>query len=112
MKTSKEIKDFFEAKATLAQARGVDAKNIILDPGLGFAKTREQNWFLLENLKYFDCLNMPLLIGASRKSFTDKTLELSLKAARLAYNANAYILRVHDVKETKDFLEDIAREEK
>ncbi len=108
----KEIKEFFEAKATLAQARGVDAKNIILDPGLGFAKTREQNWFLLENLKYFDCLNMPLLIGASRKSFTDKTLELSLKAARLAYNANAYILRVHDVKETKDFLEDIAREKK
>jgi len=108
----KEIKEFFEAKAKLAQARGVDAKNIILDPGLGFAKTREQNWFLLENLKYFDCLNMPLLIGASRKSFTDKTLELSLKAARLAYNANAYILRVHDVKETKDFLEDIAREKK
>ncbi len=108
----KEIKEFFEAKTNLAQASGVEAKNIILDPGLGFAKTREQNWFLLENLKYFDCLNMPLLIGASRKSFTDKTLELSLKAAKLAYDAHARILRVHDVKETKDFLEDIAREQK
>ncbi len=108
----KEIKEFFEAKINLATARGVKAENIILDPGLGFAKTREQNWFLLENLKYFDCLNMPLLIGASRKSFTDKTLELSLKAAELAYKAKAHILRVHDVKETKDFLEDIAREQK
>lgn len=108
----KEIKEFFEVKTTLAAARGVPTKNIILDPGLGFAKTREQNWFLLENLKYFDCLNMPLLIGASRKSFTDKTLELSLKAAKLAYDAKAYILRVHDVKETKDFLEDMAREQK
>lgn len=108
----KEIKVFFEAKAKLAQERGVKEENIILDPGLGFAKTREQNWFLLENLKYFDCLNMPLLIGASRKSFTDKSLELSLKAAKLAYDAKTYILRVHDIKETKDFLEDIAREQK
>lgn len=108
----KEIKDFFEAKTAIAAAQGMNKKDIIIDPGLGFAKTREQNWFLLENLTYFNALNMPMLIGASRKSFTDKSLELSLKAAKLAYDAKAYILRVHDVKETKDFLEEIAHEQK
>jgi len=101
----KEIKDFFEEKTARACACGLDKKDIILDPGLGFAKTRDQNWFLLENLKSFKSLKMPLLIGASRKSFTDKTLELSLKAAKYAAEAEAEILRVHDVKETVSFLE-------
>lgn len=102
----KEVKDFFEQKTALAISAGLPKENIILDPGLGFAKTREQNWYLLENLSYFNSLNMPLLIGASRKSFTDKTLELSLNAAKLAMKANAAILRVHDVKETKTVAED------
>jgi len=108
----KEVKDFFEQKTALAVEAGLPKENIILDPGLGFAKTREQNWFLLENLPYFNALNMPLLIGASRKSFTDKTLELSLKAAEFAFKANAAILRVHDVKETKNFLEGLSYEQK
>jgi len=101
----KEIFIFFEEKIALAIKAGIPRQNIILDPGLGFAKTKEQNWFLLENLKYFNSLNLPMMIGASRKSFTDKTLEMSLKAAALAMAADAAILRVHDVAETKKSLE-------
>jgi dihydropteroate synthase len=97
----KEITAFFEDKISLAARAGLPASDIILDPGLGFAKTKEQNWYLLENISYFSALRLPLLIGASRKSFTGKTLELSLKAAKMAMAAGADILRVHDVKETK-----------
>ncbi|MDR0952845.1 MAG: dihydropteroate synthase [Elusimicrobiota bacterium] len=100
-----DIHKFFEEKIEIAKQLGV--KNIILDPGLGFAKTRKQNWQLLDNLDCFKNLNLPFLIGASRKSFTDKTLEKSLEAVKKAYQANAAILRVHDVKETKQFLENL-----
>lgn len=103
----KEITEFFEERILAAVAAGLSGENIILDPGLGFAKTREQNWFILENLNYFKSLNMPMLIGASRKSFTDKTLEKSLLAAQYAAVSQAKYLRVHDVKETINFLEAI-----
>ncbi len=99
-----EISAFFDQKIQLAAALGLERKDIILDVGLGFAKTREQNWFLLENMAHFNKFNLPLLVGASRKSFTDKTLELSLKAAKLAKEAKADIIRVHDVKETARFI--------
>ena len=99
-----DIFDFFRSKIEIAKEHNLPKTNIILDIGLGFAKTREQNWQLLENLDFFKALDLPLLVGASRKSFTDHTLELSLKAARLAWQAKVDILRVHDVKETADFL--------
>jgi dihydropteroate synthase len=100
-----EIYDFFEIKIKEAAAAGTARENIILDIGLGFAKTPEQNWFLLENLKYFAPLGLPLLIGASRKKFTGGSLELSLKAAATAARNGAAVLRVHDVGETKKMLE-------
>ena len=99
-----DIFDFFRSKIEIAKEHNLPKTNIILDIGLGFAKTREQNWQLLENLDFFKALDLPLLVGASRKSFTDHTLELSLKAARLAWQAKADYLRIHDVKETADFL--------
>ncbi|MDR1684313.1 MAG: dihydropteroate synthase, partial [Elusimicrobiota bacterium] len=77
------------------------------DIGLGFAKTKEQNWFLLDNLEYFAPLNLPMLVGASRKNFTGGALESSLKAAKTSAQKNAAILRVHDVKETKIMLEEL-----
>ena len=78
---------------------------MILDIGLGFGKSAEENWFLLENINYFDSFNLPLLVGASRKRFTGKTLENSLKAAKLATKTKLpLILRIHEVKETKEFL--------
>ena len=96
----KEIYAFFEDKINTALSYGVKRENIILDIGLGFAKTRQQNWELLENCAYFNTLRLPLLIGASRKSFTDKSLETSLKCAQIAAEQGAAYLRVHDVKET------------
>lgn len=99
-----DIFDFFREKIKLATEQNLPKTNIILDIGLGFAKTREQNWQLLENLDYFKALDLPILVGASRKSFTDYSLEASLRAAALAWKAKVDFLRVHDVKETSDFL--------
>ena len=99
-----EIYEFFEVKIKEAAAAGLARENIILDVGLGFAKTLEQNWFLLENLKYFAPLGMAQLVGASRKKFTRGVLELSLKAAKIAAQNGAAILRAHDVGDTKKML--------
>ena len=99
-----DIFDFFRDKIKIALEQNLPKTNMILDIGLGFAKTREQNWQLLENLDFFKALDLPLLVGASRKSFTDYTLERSLEAAQLAWKAKVDFLRVHDVKETVEFL--------
>ena len=96
---------FFDSKIKQAMQAGVKKENLILDIGLGFGKTAEENWFLLENINYFDSFNLPILVGASRKRFTGKTLENSLKAAKLATKTKLpLILRVHEVKETKEAL--------
>ena len=105
VKNLKSIAEFFEMKIMQAKSIGVKEENLILDIGLGFGKDVEENWFLLENINYFDSFNLPLLVGASRKRFTGKTLENSLKAAKSAANSkNTLILRIHEVKETKEFL--------
>jgi len=110
-----EMKNFFEEKIKIALAAGVRRENIILDVGFGFAKTKEQNLFLLENLQYFKTFNLPLLIGLSRKRFLAQTendtpadrlpatLEASKKAAEYAD-----ILRVHDVAATINYLSSIS----
>jgi len=105
VKNLESVAEFFRIKIKQAKAAGVKEENLILDIGLGFGKSAEENWFLLENLNYFDSFNLPMLVGASRKRFTGKTLENSLKAARLATKINCpLILRVHEVKETKEAL--------
>jgi len=105
-----EIKTFFEEKIKAAQNAGLRRENIILDPGFGFAKTKEQNWFLLDNLDYFKSLNLPLLVGVSRKKFLSAgndapadRLPASLQAAKKAAQ-HAAILRVHDVAATINYL--------
>ncbi len=96
------VAEFFQEKIKRAALLGVSRENLILDIGLGFGKTAEENWFLLENISYFDNFNLPLLVGASRKRFTGKTLKNSIKAAKLAMQTKMpLILRVHEVKETK-----------
>ncbi len=98
------LKDLSE-KITLARAEGIN--DIIADPGFGFAKTREQSFQLLNNLELFQNLDVPILIGVSRKSFIYKTLETSAENAlngttslnTIALFKGASILRVHDVKE-------------
>lgn len=81
--------------------------DIILDPGFGFGKTLEQNYFLLNNLSAFQVFEMPILVGISRKSMIYKLLEINPDQAlngttavnTIALMKGANILRVHDVRE-------------
>lgn len=102
-KSLQSVAEFFKIKIKQAKEIGVMEENLILDIGLGFGKDAAENWLLLENINHFDSFNLPLLVGASRKRFTGKTLENSLKAAKLAAKTkNKLILRVHEVRETKE----------
>ena len=100
-----EVLDFFIQKKQQAIAAGI--RDIIIDPGFGFAKTIEQNFILLRNLSAFSILEAPLLLGISRKSFIWKTLGITAAEAlegtvamhMAGLMGGASILRVHDVKE-------------
>ena len=91
----------------LAAARAAGINDIVVDPGFGFAKTRAQSFELLENLELFSHLEVPYLIGVSRKSMIYKTLETTAQNAlngttalhAIALFKGASILRAHDVKE-------------
>ncbi len=99
---------------------GVKPEQIILDPGVGFAKTADQNVELLRSLSEFKKLGYPLLVGTSRKSFIGKItgretvdrLHGTLASVASAYLRGAQIFRVHDVKETIDFLKVFSEIEK
>lgn len=86
------VKDYFTGFSRKAENFGIS--EWMLDPGLGFAKTAEQNWELLENLEKFKCFGRPILIGAADKRFTGGDTE---HAHRVALRHGADILRVHDV---------------
>lgn len=102
--TIEVIKDL-ASKIALARAEGIN--DVISDPGFGFAKTREQNFEVLNNLELFQNLEIPLLSGVSRKSFIYKTLDTTPEHAlngttfvnTVSLMKGASILRVHDVKE-------------
>ncbi|MFB9861637.1 dihydropteroate synthase [Rufibacter immobilis] len=91
----------------VAQLRTAGVKDIIIDPGFGFAKNIDQNFELLRRLRELELLELPLLIGLSRKSMTYKALRVgpeealtgTIVANTLALLHGADILRVHDVKE-------------
>ncbi len=83
---------YFTTFAAKAEALGI--REWILDPGLGFAKTAEQNWEILEGLAALRVFGRPILVGAADKRFTGGDTE---KAHRLALAGGADILRVHDV---------------
>ena len=100
-----EVLDLLIQKKQQAFAAGI--RDIIIDPGFGFAKTIEQNFILLRNLSVFSILEAPLLLGISRKSFIWKTLGITAAEAlegtvamhMAGLMGGASILRVHDVKE-------------
>ncbi len=103
-----EVRDFLASRLAEALHKGIAAPGIVIDPGIGFGKTLEHNLALLRALPVFAALGQPLLIGASRKAFIGKILDLdvderlegSLAAAVAAILNGANILRVHDVRET------------
>jgi dihydropteroate synthase len=100
-----EILTFFIDR--LQQIRKAGIKDVVLDTGFGFAKTIDQNYYLLKNLDYFRVLELPILVGISRKSMIYKRLNTSPEEAlngttvlnTLALTKGAQLLRVHDVKE-------------
>jgi len=107
-----DIKDFFTNQIEIATNHDIDKKNIILDPGIGFGKGLDDNFEIIAKLKQICDMGYPVLVGPSRKSFIGETLnspvndrlEGSLAAASACYMNGAKIVRVHDVKETKQNL--------
>ncbi len=106
-----EVKQFLTTQIAKATAHGIARSNIIIDPGIGFAKTAAQSLELLQRLSEFQALNLPMLIGVSRKSFMrpilqkDNAKERVWGTAAACYSAianGADILRVHDVPEMYD----------
>ena len=105
-----EVKAFLAGRIAACEAAGMARNRLVADPGFGFGKTPEHNLALLKRLPEFAGLGVPLLAGWSRKSSlgritgrdTGERLAGSLAAALLALLGGARILRVHDVKETRD----------
>ena len=101
----KDIYGYFAHRVAQLNALGV--VDIILDPGFGFAKSREQSYEVLRNLGYFKHIKLPVLAGISRKSMIYKLLEITPEEAlngttalnMIALMNGASLLRVHDVKE-------------
>lgn len=106
----KEIGYFFSEKIKNCYKAGI--KDVIIDLGLGFSKTLEQNYRLIKNFSYFKSFKLPILVGASRKSMIYKLLENSPEKALNGTTAlhmaalihGAKIVRVHDVKEANETL--------
>lgn len=98
---------FFEKRA-----KELDGADIIIDPGIGFGKTVDQNYQILKNLKLFIDMGFPVLIGLSRKSFIQKVLNRTAREilpATLALNTLSLLegvdyMRVHDVREHREIL--------
>jgi dihydropteroate synthase len=105
---TRTVTESLERSIKRAIHAGVRRQQLIVDPGLGFGKRAEENWILLKNLARFQFFGLPLLVGASRKSFVggllkepvEERLVGSLACAAIAILSGVHILRVHDVKET------------
>ena len=97
----------------IARSAGIKDEKIILDPGIGFGKTCEQNLIMLNNLNVLDKFGYPLLLGASRKSVIGNALNLpvserlegTIATSVLAVMSGYAFVRVHDVKENKRAVE-------
>ena len=108
-----EVRAFFEERLERFTKAGLNAEQVMFDPGIGFGKTVEHNLALLAGLERFTNMKRPLLVGASRKSFIGRLTEAavedrlagSLACACRAAEAGSAVIRVHDVKETKQALQ-------
>lgn len=97
-----------ELEATVNRARraGIDKARMVIDPGLGFGKRKEQNALILGKLGMLGALDLPIMVGPSRKSFLahpdpDETKFASAAAVVAAVLAGAHVVRVHDVREMR-----------
>jgi len=107
-----DVKRFLHERIETCEGSGINRDRIVIDPGFGFGKTSGHNFRLLRELRSFLDLGVPVLAGWSRKSTlgtvtgrpVGERLAGSLAAALLALQGGATILRVHDVKETRDVI--------
>ena len=107
-----EVKGFLSSRISTCEKAGIGKNRLCIDPGFGFGKTPAHNFRLLRELATFAGLGVPVLAGWSRKSTlgtvtgrpVGERLAGSLAAALLALQGGATILRVHDVKETRDVI--------
>jgi len=119
-----DVRAELAARIDAVQAAGIDPAHLIIDPGLGFAKTSEQNWTLLKRLDRFLDLGQPLLLAASRKAFLGKLLadehtghprparqrdHASAALSTLGAQAGVWCVRVHDVVSSLDAVRVVAR---
>jgi dihydropteroate synthase len=104
----RDIADFFARSLDIADRAGISRGNLVLDPGIGFGKTSEQNMTALARLDEIGIFGLPLLVGASRKRFIStitpsephQRIGGSIAAHLLAAQGGARIIRTHDVSET------------
>lgn len=105
-----EVRYFLQQRIQTAQDNGISDDQLIIDPGFGFGKTLQHNLELFRSLDQFTNLNVPVMVGVSRKSMlgsitgndVNHRTYASIAAAVLAVEKGAKILRVHDVKATKE----------
>ena len=103
-----DIKDYLQERVDFIVSKGISSKKIVIDPGIGFGKTVENNFEIINNLNHFTKMGFPVMLGASRKSFIGISLDLpeedrlegSLAANIIGLQNGAKIFRVHDVTET------------
>ncbi len=109
-----DVYTFLKERIDTCVKAGVKRSNIVIDPGFGFGKTVEHNLMLFKHLDEFQKLDVPILVGVSRKSMigavlnnapVDERLHGSVALATLAAWMNSHILRVHDIKATADALQ-------
>lgn len=109
----REVLAFLKSRIDACEKAGIGRDRIVIDPGFGFGKALDHNLTLLRNLSEFTSCGTPVLAGWSRKSSLGKItgraagerLPASLAMALLSLQGGATILRVHDVKETRDVIE-------
>jgi len=114
----RDVKDELDERVISLIKQGVSTEQIILDPGIGFAKTSEHNWALLQNIERLQMLGYPLLVGVSRKRFLGElinakepdsrefaTIALTTELAR----QRVWAVRTHSVKAHKDAISVIER---
>src|SRR5210317_1623665 len=107
-----EIITYLNARIDFVLSKGIDRKKIIIDPGIGFGKSVENNFEIINNLNQFADLGYPVMLGASRKSFIGITLDVpehkrvegSLAANVIGFQKGVSVFRVHDVNQTRKAL--------
>lgn len=108
-----DVIDFLKGRINVCLDADISKDRLIIDPGIGFGKTLEHNLALFHNLDRFETLGVPVLLGASRKSFiakicgdvpADQRLPGSLAACLWGYEKGVRMFRVHDVKQTAQAL--------